>query len=71
MCFNSAGYPLYDAYALREAIYAASVAKNWKLLQRISPELNCTDFATTELPSIAAARAAYEKVRASRRIKRV
>ena len=63
---NMGGCGVYDAYALREAIYAASVTKNWKLLQRISPELNCTDFATTELPSIAAARAAYEKVRAER-----
>ena len=36
------------------------------MLQRISPALRATDFATTTLPSIAAARDGYEALRAER-----
>ena len=56
----------YDAYEQRGACYAASVIKNWPMLQRISPALRAIDFATTTLPSIAAARDEYEALRAER-----
>ena len=66
------GCGVYNAYACRGAAYAASVIKNWPLLQRISPPLRSMDFATTELPSIAAARDEYEALRAERdRVARV
>ena len=38
----------------------------WPTLQRVCPELRDVDLATSELPSIAAARDAYEAIRASR-----
>ena len=53
-------------HSLRGAAYAASVIKNWPLLQRISPALRDVDFATTALPSLAAARGEYEALRAER-----
>ena len=66
------GCGIYNAHACRGAAYAASVIKNWPLLQRISPPLRGLDFATTELPSIAAARDEYEALRAERdRVARV
>ena len=60
------GAGVYDAYELRGACYAASFIKNWPLLQRISPALRDVDFATSDLPSVAAARDAYEALRAER-----
>ena len=63
---NMGGCGVYNAYACRGAAYAASVIKNWPLLQRISPALHGVDFATTTLPSIASARDEYEALRAER-----
>ena len=63
---NMGGCGHYDAFSQRHACYAASVLKNWSLLQRISPALRDVDFATTELRSLAAARDAYEGLRAER-----
>ena len=63
---NMGGCGLYPVYALRGAAYAASVIKNWPTLQRISPALRGVDFATTTLPSIAAARDEYVALRAER-----
>jgi len=60
------GCGVYPVHALRGAAYAASVIKNWPTLQRISPALRGLDFATTTLPSIAAARDEYEALRAER-----
>ena len=60
------GAGVYDAYELRGACYAACFIKNWPLLQRISPALRDVDFATSDLPSVAAARDAYEALRAER-----
>ena len=63
---NMGGCGIYNAHALSGAAYAASVIKNWPLLQRVAPALHDVDFATTTLPSIAAARDAYETLRAER-----
>ena len=65
---NVGGCGVYDAHALRGAAYAASVLKNGPTLQRISPALRNVDFATSDLPSLAAARARfeYEALRAER-----
>ena len=46
--------------------YAASYLACWPTLQRVCPALCDVDFATTELPSVAAARDAYEAIRACR-----
>ena len=43
--------------------YAASYLACWPTLQRVCPALRDVDFATTELPSVAAARDAYEAIR--------
>ena len=37
---NMGGCGVYDVHSLRGAAYAASVIKNWPLLQRISPALH-------------------------------
>ena len=63
---NMGGCGVYNAHALRGAAYAASVIKNWPTLQRVSPALRGVDFATTALPSIAAARGEYEALRTER-----
>ena len=60
------GGGVYDAYEQRGACYAACYIKNWPLLQRISPALRDVDFATSDLPSIAAARDEYEALRVER-----
>ena len=60
------GAGVYDAYEQRGACYAASYIKNWPLLQRISPALRNVDFATSNLPSLAAARDEYETLRTER-----
>ena len=52
--------------AARRLLYAACFVKNWPLLQRISPALRDVDFATSDLPSVAAARDAYEALRTER-----
>ena len=54
------GAGVYGAYEQRGACYAACYIKNWPLLQRISPALRDVDFATSDLPSLAAARDEYE-----------
>ena len=60
------GAGVYDAYEQRGACYAACYIKNWPLLQRISPALRDVDFATCDLPSLAAARDEYEALRVER-----
>jgi hypothetical protein len=60
------GAGIHDTLALSGAVYAASYIAYWPTLQRVCPELRDVYLATSELPSIAAARDAYEAIRASR-----
>ena len=60
------GAGIHDTLALSGAAYAASCLACWPTLQRVCPALRDIAFATTELPSIAAARDEYEAIRASR-----
>ena len=60
------GAGIHDTLALSGAAYAASYLACWPTLQRVCPALRDVDFATTELPSTATARDAYEAIRARR-----
>ena len=60
------GGGLYDALSTHTAAYAAARLKTWPTLRRISPLLADVDFNTTDMPSVVAAREAYETLRALR-----
>ena len=60
------GGGLYDALSTHTAAYAAAHLKTWPTLRRISPLLADVDFNTTDMPSVVAAREAYETLRALR-----
>ena len=61
------GAGIHDTLALRGAAYAASYIACWPTLQRVCPALAGEEFASSTLPSTAAARRrAYEEARTVR-----